>query len=152
MRPAMECCTFLWNLYKVLFWCKTLRKWIVLAVVNFLVPFFLEKVPFLANIGCCLNFLDLALMVPIQVICLLCYVDQGIISVHRYIGTPQRIGVSFESFGNVLHKSQSVSYITMLKIKILPVPLNWLLQCQSALWKHLLGWSQDYYNNLSYWL
>ena len=61
MRPAIGRCLLLWKLSKALLWCKTLRKGIELGVVKFLVPFFFflfKKLPFLANIGHCINFLD----------------------------------------------------------------------------------------------
>ena len=49
---------FMWKLYNALFWCRTLRNGIKWRVVKVLEPIFSKKVPFLASIWCCLNFLD----------------------------------------------------------------------------------------------
>ena len=44
--------------YAELYFDATPRKGIECEVVKFLVPLFSKKVSFLANIGCCPNFLD----------------------------------------------------------------------------------------------
>ena len=56
MCLAIRCCPISWKLCKVFVWCATFRKCIELEMVKVWSPFF-KKVPFLANIGYCPNFL-----------------------------------------------------------------------------------------------